>query len=203
ALPLEEFTAERDAEVRRLRGEGDKHAATEVRALKKPSKAAWAINQVVRQRVDAVQRLFAAGGRVRDALSAGQDVRAASRELAAVADELAEAVVALAGEPARDGAVTTFRAAAADADRGEELAAARLVAPMASTGFDVAGLAVAPPDRSGAATEAEEREARRRAEAEDRLDRLRAEAERTRERAELLAAEAAEAERRAEDLREQ
>ena len=46
-LPLEEFTKARDAEARRLRAEGDKDAAAAVKALEKPTKAAWAINQVV------------------------------------------------------------------------------------------------------------------------------------------------------------
>ena len=112
------------------------------------------------------------------------------------------AVVALGGEPTRDDAVATFRTGAADTEHSGELAAGRLVAPMASSGFDVAGLAVAPPD-AARASGAEDRAARQQAEREDRVDRLRAEADRARERAELLAREADEARRRAEDLQEQ
>jgi hypothetical protein len=42
ALPLEEFTHERDELAKRVRDEGDADAAAAVKALKKPAVAAWA-----------------------------------------------------------------------------------------------------------------------------------------------------------------
>src|SRR5207302_1839782 len=65
-LPLEEFTKARDEHARVLRKDGDRAGADAVKALRKPSKAAWAINQVVRGQPDDVDALLAAGDRVRD-----------------------------------------------------------------------------------------------------------------------------------------
>ena len=47
-LPLDAFVAERDALAKRLRTDGRGGDADEVKALRKPSVAAWAVNQVVR-----------------------------------------------------------------------------------------------------------------------------------------------------------
>ena len=58
ALPLEEFTRERDELAKRLRKEGDADAAAKVKALKKPTVAAWAVNQVHRDRPDEVRELI-------------------------------------------------------------------------------------------------------------------------------------------------
>jgi hypothetical protein len=49
-LPLEEFVAERGALAKRLRADGDREGATRVAALRKPSVAAWTVNQLVRSR---------------------------------------------------------------------------------------------------------------------------------------------------------
>jgi hypothetical protein len=65
-LPLDEFTAARDAEAKRLRAEGDAEAAKAVKALRKPSRAAWAINRAVRSEPEAVKELVGAGERLDD-----------------------------------------------------------------------------------------------------------------------------------------
>jgi hypothetical protein len=117
---------------------------------------------------------------------------------------LADAAAALGGAVARDDAVTTFRAAAADPALAGELRSAQLVTPLAATGFDAAGLGIMAPDRApdeGPDRAAGDREARRRAQHQDLVDRLRAEADRARERAELLAGEAAAAADRAVEAR--
>jgi hypothetical protein len=58
ALPLDEFTRERDELAKRLRADGDRDAAAAVKALKKPSVAAWAVNQVRRDRPEDMRRLL-------------------------------------------------------------------------------------------------------------------------------------------------
>jgi hypothetical protein len=68
-LPLEQFVPERTALSRELRKGGDRDRAGEVAALKKPSVAAWAVNQLVRTQRKAVDELFEAG----DALRSAQD----------------------------------------------------------------------------------------------------------------------------------
>src|SRR3954454_13095717 len=67
ALPLERFTPERNALAAELRSEGDAEGAAAVKALRKPSAAAWAVNQLVRAEPDLVEALLGAGGELRQA----------------------------------------------------------------------------------------------------------------------------------------
>lgn len=91
-LPLDEFIPQRTALVRALRAAKQRDEANAVAVLRKPSVAAWAVNQLVRTQGSAVQELFAAGDALRDAQSDllagsgdGQALRAANaRERAAV-----------------------------------------------------------------------------------------------------------------------
>ena len=66
-LPLEEFTKARDAYAKELRQSGKKEAAEEVKALRKPSVSAWAVNQAVRRRPQDAKALVKAGGELRKA----------------------------------------------------------------------------------------------------------------------------------------
>jgi hypothetical protein len=68
-LPLDGFVPGRTALARELRSDGRREEASEVAALRKPSVAAWAVNQLVRTQRQAVDELFEAG----DALRAAQD----------------------------------------------------------------------------------------------------------------------------------
>ena len=60
-LPLDRFISERAALVKALRGEKRREEASEVAALKKPSVAAWAVNQLVRTQPKGLRALFDAG----------------------------------------------------------------------------------------------------------------------------------------------
>ncbi len=60
-LPLERFVPERAALVKALRAEGRREDAAQVAKLRKPSVAAWAVNQLVRTQGRAAAELFAAG----------------------------------------------------------------------------------------------------------------------------------------------
>ena len=66
-LPLEQFIPERAALAKALRAEKRRDEAAAVAALRKPSVAAWAVNQLVRSQGSSVQELFAAGDELRDA----------------------------------------------------------------------------------------------------------------------------------------
>lgn len=74
-LPLERFTAERNALAKGLRREGHRAEAERVVAMRKPSQAAWAVNQLVRTQTRAMASLFDAG----DALRAAQSELLAGR----------------------------------------------------------------------------------------------------------------------------
>jgi hypothetical protein len=136
ALPLDEFTAARDELARRLRREGDGDAAAEVKRLRKPSVAAWALNQVRRnapgqsdelieagRRLSEEQeRLLAGGGRERFQRAAaderrlvGELVRRAEHELVAADRPVSGAV--------QEKLRATLHAVASDREAREGLAA--------------------------------------------------------------------------------
>jgi hypothetical protein len=96
-LPLDRFVPERDALVKALRKEGRRDDAAEVAALRKPSVAAWAVNQMIRTQRNAVADLFETGDalqRAHSQLLAGRGDGNALREALArereAVSELAE-----------------------------------------------------------------------------------------------------------------
>jgi len=131
-LPLEEFTAARDALAKRLRGEKRRDDADAVKALKRPSVAAGAINRAVREH--GADELLAAGDELRtahEALLEGSGdaaaVRAATeRERAAVRDFARLAVGDDASAASEEKVRETLHAASVDDDVRELLVAGRL-----------------------------------------------------------------------------
>jgi hypothetical protein len=172
AAPLDEFTALRNALAKRT---GD----AAIKQLKKPSVAAWAVNQLARRREVDLQRLLRAG----DALEAAQkgavrggdqrpferartDERDAVRRLRSAAAELLRA----AGHPASDQTlerlVKTLHAGAATDEGRRVLREGRLSEELEPQGFDaLAALAgtSAPRRRPRAKTTEPTAAARRRA----------------------------------------
>ena len=98
-LALDRFVAERGAVAKALRAEDRRDEAAEVASLRKPSIAAWAVNQLIRTQGRAVQALFDAGDALRGAQADllagsgdGRTLRAAGdRERGAVDDLVAAA----------------------------------------------------------------------------------------------------------------
>ncbi len=97
--PPERFTARRDELAREAGAEGDKALATAVRALRRPTAAAWVVNHLVREDSDAVEALVGLGERMREAQStlSGAQMRALSRERQSMLRELVQHAAALAG----------------------------------------------------------------------------------------------------------
>jgi hypothetical protein len=82
-LPLERFIPERTALAKALRSDGKREEAEAVAALRKPSLAAWGVNQLVRTQSRDVSALLTAGDaarRAQAALLAGRGDGAALRE---------------------------------------------------------------------------------------------------------------------------
>jgi hypothetical protein len=100
-LPLEEFTGTRNELAKELRAGGDREAADRVKALRKPSRSAWAINRL-RQEDRAV---------LRSALKAGQQLRAAQ----------SGALSGASGETLRERARAERRAVAEAAERAAQI----------------------------------------------------------------------------------
>ncbi len=94
-LPLDRFIPERTALAKQLRAAGDRDQATVVAALKKPSAAAWAVNQLVRTQGQALAELFDAGDALRAAQSDVLAGRGDSADLRAAVEREREAVAAL------------------------------------------------------------------------------------------------------------
>jgi hypothetical protein len=97
-LPLDRFIPERGALAKALRADKRRDDAAAVAALRKPSVAAWAVNQVVRSQPAGVQALFAAGDELREAQSRllagsgdGRALRAANEREREAVDELVRA----------------------------------------------------------------------------------------------------------------
>jgi hypothetical protein len=141
-LDPSEFTAARNALVKRLRADKRRDEATAVAGLKRPSPVAWALNQLARRSpqvieaaLDAVEELQAAT----DAAVAGEpgNLRPATTAERAATDDvvdLAREHLGTRTEGLRQAIVGTLRAAGADPD-----VAATLRAGTLSTEHDPAG----------------------------------------------------------------
>jgi hypothetical protein len=164
-LSPEEFVATRDEVARRLRREGDTEAARRVKALRRPSLSAWAVNQLARSQQRALEGLLAAGERLRaahQAALAGGDaaeLRSATRaEREAVAGLVSAALDRLreAGHPTtettRDRIAATLHAGAASPEAADLVRHGRLTADLDPSGFGAApGGPAAAPGRPAAA----------------------------------------------------
>jgi hypothetical protein len=201
-VPLDEFVRERDELAKRLKREGERESADEVKRLRKPSAGAWALNQAVRRRRKETDALLAAGERLREAheaLMSGGDpaaLRDAMREERELAGGLADCAEAIASETGKSGPAlrervrSTLHAAAVDDEAREELARGRFVREREAVGLGPFGAGAAPPaggrakrDRSARATAGPARGAKRAAGGRGRSAAAREEAAREREEA--------------------
>jgi hypothetical protein len=147
-LPVAEFTSERNKLAARLRKEGDKQAADEVKSLKKPPLAAWAVNQLARKERMKIRALTEAGEQVRKAQSkllgggSPQLLQDADQRFSKVSADLRDAAGALlaqAGHPASEALLDrvrqTLRAAVLNDADLERLKHGRLVEELDPAGF--------------------------------------------------------------------
>ena len=138
--PPERFTETRDALAKRLREEGDRAAAEEVRKLRKPSVPAWLVNQLGLREPAEVKKLLDAGERLRGAEDAmlagrgdGEDLReaaaaerAAVERLVSIAREIAAADDRKLNRAALDRVAETLQAAGADEEIADAVREGRL-----------------------------------------------------------------------------
>src|SRR6476660_9416202 len=102
--PLPGWTAARNALAARLKGEGRKADAEAVKALKKPSLSAWAVNQLFRREPEGMAAVFAAGKEARAAQGqaasgrGAEAFRAAQKEARKQIEALRRRAVALLAE---------------------------------------------------------------------------------------------------------
>ena len=154
----EGFIAARDRLVKDLQDAGRTDDAKDVKALRKPTVVAWALNQVVERDPSGVDELLEAGAELRAAQMAAMSGRGADRlrtateaRRAIVTRLGAEAAAALgdAGkdpEPHEDEIRSALEAAAVDEEAGEGLRTGTLERPpRPESGFgDLGGLTLVP-----------------------------------------------------------
>jgi methyl-accepting chemotaxis protein len=158
ALPADAFTPARDAKAKELKG--DKELAAAVKRLKRPSVAAWVVNQFVRREGEQVDQLIGVGVALREAQEGmdGAELRALTRQRR----QLTSAVTQQARELAKDEGVkvtqavadqveATLTAALLDPECAQAVRSGLLTGALSSTGVgevDVAS-AVAVPEALG------------------------------------------------------
>src|SRR5215212_1955583 len=151
-LPAERFTAERNALAAELSSEGERDAAAAVKALRKPSAAAWAVNQLVRAEPDLVETLLGAGGELRQAHRQAASGRGSDQLRAAAEAERAAVELLVARAPAVLGRPLTpalaesirnsLRAASSDDEARERVRTGTLVTELRPVGLGPVAAAV-------------------------------------------------------------
>jgi len=215
-LPLDEFIAGRDALAADLREAGDA-AAGDVKKLRRPSVAGWAVNQVVRKHRGEVQKLLELGEEMRAAQRAALSGGGADsiREVTARRRKIVDRLLDRAGDVLSEGGHATSRstldkvgdtlmAVTVDQDAAEAVGAGRLTRELAPpSGFEALADQISAPSKKKPSrkdtrgrdrTRRIEQQAREAADAAAEADR---EARRLQEQAESLRKEAERARRRA------
>jgi hypothetical protein len=137
SAPYDRFIAERNALAKSI---DDKDEARRIKALRKPTLPAWAINQVARSHQEELRRLIELSNELRRAR--GEKVRSLSKERnGAVASLVERARAALTEAGHSDSAsnlervTNTLQAASVEPDALDDLLAGRLSTDMEPSGF--------------------------------------------------------------------
>lgn len=142
-VPLADFVATRTRLVTATKGD-DPALAAEIKALRKPTVAAWLLNRVARDEPQVIADLEELGARMRSAQSQGDmpalaqarpERRAAIDALIAAAGRCAESSGATFGPSTQDEVDATAVAALADEQSGRALASGSLLRPLSYAGF--------------------------------------------------------------------
>lgn len=142
ALPLAEFTPARDARAKELKGTP---LAAQVKALRKPSTAAWVVDLLVRREAAQVDQVLSVGAALREAqeaMSAGE-LRALTkqrRQVTAAVTTQARRIAAEEGlrvtEAVAEQVEATLTAAMVDVECGRAVRSGLLVSALHTTGLE-------------------------------------------------------------------
>jgi hypothetical protein len=152
-----DFTPARDAKAKELKGS---ELSGQVKKLKKPSVAAWVVNQLVRHETEQVEQVLAMGEALRAAQAGlkGDELRALTRQrrqLTAAVTTRARSVASGLGvkvtQAVADQVEATLTAAMVDEECAKAVRSGLLVAALTSTGMGGADVAdaVATPEALG------------------------------------------------------
>jgi hypothetical protein len=218
--PPDQFIAARAALVKQMRANGERVEAQRIAKLRRPSAAAWALNQVARTAPGLITDLLAAGATLRratiDAMSGeASGLRGAEAGERAAVDAILSWVAGDTGPPSevqRRRMVETLRAAVLDEGVAASLGTGTLDSdheappfgfePVPDTAPTVKqGTRTRVPADQAAAAREQARQAAREQARQAEIARLQADADRLAQQAERLDRDAADAELRARDLR--
>jgi hypothetical protein len=142
----DEFVERRGALAATARSAGQAPAAKQIAALRKPTRSAWVVNQLVRAVPGVISELTSLGAELRTAQGSldGAAIRELSQRRRDLIESLARQAFTAAGQQAppagiRDEVTATLGAALADPQFAEQLAAGALVRAAHSEGFGAAG----------------------------------------------------------------
>lgn len=211
--PLEEFTPARDELARSLRSDGKTEAADWVKGLRKPTRAAWIVNQVAARNTKAISQLLRASAELREAQDEMLAGSTNHRRLRESAQRERKAIDSLTGTAEQIGGqigvgqqilgrvAETLQAAASDPEVAEAIERGRLTREQRAASIGLIGSATPAPrtkgkDREELIRRADRERAKRRQAAERKLVALEKKLDRERERLERAREAAEEAERR-------
>ncbi|RXZ48594.1 transposase [Agromyces fucosus] len=145
AMRPDEFTARRNARAQTVAAD-DRALAARIRELRRPSPAAWLVNQLVRHRSDEVEAVLELGAEARETQGSFSAVELAelgrqrrrlvstlAHEAGALADELGSPV----RTPVLDEVAQTLQAAMSDAAAADAVRTGRLVRALEAVGVEV------------------------------------------------------------------
>ena len=168
AADLGEFTARRSELASRARAAGDRDTARQIAGLRKPTRAAALINQLVRADPAVPGRLAGLGTDLRAAAAAldGPRIRELSQARRRLVDDLVREALETSGQQApgagvREELTVTFGAAVADPEVARQLAAGTLVRAVQHGGLDGLELELELPAGTGPARRGERAGAQR------------------------------------------
>lgn len=147
-----EFVACRDRWLKQARDAGDDRLAAEIKALRKPTTAAWLVNRVSAEQRDRVDELVEVGDGLRAAQRdlRGDEIRRLDRrrsdlirDLTERAEDVASRAGKRLGEQARRQVESTFAAAVAEPESGRRVRSGVLSGALTYSGFGLDELSVA------------------------------------------------------------
>lgn len=151
----DDFVARRAALVSRAREAGQRGVARQIAGLRKPTRSAWIVNQLIRSRPGVITGLSDLGEELRSAQRSldGDAIRELSRRRRQLVEDLVRQALEVSGQrspPAamRDEVTATLSAAVADPDVAGKLASGTLERAAHHEGFGPAGppvLTLVPP----------------------------------------------------------
>ena len=135
ALEPEDFTAARDDAAK----QADSDDRKAIKALRKPTVAAYVVNMLARERRDDVEALVALGDDLRKAMAGKGDIRQLSEQRRTMVRDLVHAATDAARRDltaaVEEEIAATLEASTADPDLGAAVLSGRLVKPLRYAGF--------------------------------------------------------------------